>query len=314
MLRRTLAAIAALTAVVAVSIGIQAQGSRNTHSLLAGAELSVGCQAGIIYVTPDGASRIIGCSSAATSTATITLTPGPTSTAGPSVTPSITPTPNAQWWLAGGVDPADVVGAWRSQGAASYAASLVNLSGGPNLVAPPPPEAGPTWTAQRGWQGSSHNRLQVAGGAYPQHGWSYFMKVGDSRIGSQQFMGCRNIWNQDATGMDLNNTGAFQSINAFGNGAFGGVVITGTMTLAGSRYYVDGVLRSPLLPTPNATPPPACAYQLYILTSHWGDLTGTATPGPHGGSTQTRVYALAVYSDTLTAGQVAAIATAVSGW
>lgn len=140
------------------------------------------------------------------------------------------------------------------------------------------------------------------------------MKVGNSQIGSQQFMGCRNIWHQGSTGMDLNNTGAFQAISAFGDGAFGGVVITGTMALAGSRYYVNGALRSPLLPTPGSTPPPACAYELYILTSHWGDLTGTATPGPHGGSMQTRVYALAVYSDTLTAGQVAAIATAVSGW
>lgn len=314
MNRRAIApAILAATVLALGAVALSAQGSRVAVSIPASSEILASCQGGVIYVTPEGAARAVGCSAPATSTATVT--PSTTPTAGASATPSITPTPDSQWWLAGGVDPADVVGAWRSQGAASFAASLVNLSGsGPNLISAPYPEAGPTWTANRGWQGAPHNRLQVAGGAYPKHGWSYFMKVGNSQIGSQQFMGCRNVWYQDATGMDLNNTGAFQSINAFGNGAFGGIVVTGTMTLAGNRYYTNGILRSPILPTPNATPAASCAYELYILTSHWGDLTGTATPGPHGGGTQTQVYALAVYSDTLTAGQAAAIATAVSSW
>ena len=42
--------------------------------------------------------------------------PTATVTDGLSPTPTITPTPDAQWWLAGGVDPTDVVGAWRAKG------------------------------------------------------------------------------------------------------------------------------------------------------------------------------------------------------
>lgn len=296
------AAIIALSAVAVV-----AQGNRVSVSIPTGDEVLASCAGGIIYVTPEGAARIVGCSAAATSTATVAVTPSPTPTAGPSgtptvtPTPSITPTPDALWFLAGGVDPADVVGAWRAKGVASYGASLVNLNGGPALYAP---QSQPTWTAAKGWQGGQGRHLAMTGGVFPAYGWTYIMKHRNAPIGSQQFMGCKNVWGDRTTGMDINNTGGYMENSTFNPLDVGGVVLTGTMTLAGPRFYVDGIRRGP-----EAVPGTgrACTVEAFILTANWGGV-------PHGGGLQTEVQGVAIYSDTLTAGQAAAIATAVGGW
>lgn len=313
--RRTAALIAAIVLTTA-AVGLSAQGTRPTVGIPAASEILASCQGGIIYVTPEGAARVVGCSAPATATATIpstaTSTPGPTNTAGPSATPTITPTPDAQWWLAGGVDPADVVGAWRAKGAVSYSASLVNLAGGEPLVAPTP-YGMPTWTAADGWRGGQANHLSVRGGVSVTHGWSFVLKVRNSATASQQFMGCRRIWNGVGTGMSLNNTGGYQTIEPFFNGDSNPLVIDGLMILAGSRYYVNGTERgSSPYPTPTPGGEGCGAADLKIMTMSWG---GSPYFGaPHGGNIQTKYDGVAVYSDTLTAGQAAAIATAVAGW
>lgn len=311
MPRKLSAVLIAAAILAAGAVALSAQGNRPTYLIPAGEDVLASCQSGTIWSTPSAGSLIVGCGSAATATATrtptATGTPTATATDGPSPTPTdtteptITPTPDAQWWLAGGVDPADVVGAWRAKGAASFAASLVNLGGGPNLYVP---QAQPTWTAAKGWQGGQSNRLQVTGGVSVTYGWSYFMKVRNAAPASQQFMGCRGVWNDYTTGMDLNNTGGFQHIESFNPVATNPLVLTGTMTLAGPTYYVDGAYRASMTPHPGGN----CGVaDLMILTMSWGR-------NPHGGNLQTEVQGVAVYSDTLTAGQAAAIATAVSGW
>lgn len=301
MNRRAIApAILAATVLALGAVALSAQGSRVAVSIPASSEILASCQGGVIYVTPEGAARAVGCSAPTTSTATVAVTPSTTPTTGPSATPSITPTPDSQWWLAGGVDPADVVGAWQAKGAASFASSLVSLSGGPALYVP---QYAPQWSTSVGWQGGSVQRLQVVGEAFPAYGWTYFIKVRNATIGSQQFMGCRdNHYSRQPFGMDLNNTGAYQENNSFSPGDYGGVVLTGTMQIGGRYYYKNGVQQAPM-----AVGSGSCAYPLMILTSNWGGIA-------HGGQLQTEVQGVAVYSDTLTAGQAAAIATAVSSW
>lgn len=87
-----IAAIIALSAVAAV-----AQGNRVTVSIPTGDEILASCAGGIVYVTPEGAARVVGCSNPATATATVpptaSMTPGPTVTPSVTQTPSITPTP-----------------------------------------------------------------------------------------------------------------------------------------------------------------------------------------------------------------------------
>ncbi len=297
---RARAALAALLVAVLAVAGLRAQGERVRVSIPSGSEVLADCLAGAIYSTPSAGSLIVGCA-AASPTPAATLTPSITPTDGPSPTPTVTPTPDAQWWLAGGVDPADVVGAWRAKGAASYAASLISVAGGGPLYAP---IGEPTWTANKGWQGSQNNHLAGATPIYPAAGWSFFAKVRNASAASQQFMGCRtNASGRFPYGIDLNNTGGYQENNSFSPGDFGGVVLTGTMHIGGQQYYVDGALRAPTMAPPSG----ACSVPLMILSSNWGG-------SPHGGQFVTEVQGVAVYSDTLTAGQAAAIATAVAGW
>lgn len=313
MFRRTLAALAALSAAVALSIGTRADEPRAALSLPALSDVLVSCQAGAIYVVAEGGSRVVGCSAPPTSTSTpsptATVTPGPTDTAGPSPTPSSTPTPVAEWWLAGGIDNDRVVGAWKAIGADSYSASLVNLAGGRDLYHP---EDSPTWTAERGWQGGQHHHLAVTGGVTTTYGMSYFMKVKHAAVGSQQFMGCRRIWDQLTTGQSLNNAGGYQHIEAFHALDTNPLVIDGTMSIGGQGYYVNGVARNNPAPSPTPGGEGCTGADLFILSMSWGGAPyyGAA----HGGSMQTEVQGVAVYSDTLTAGQAAALATAVAGW
>ena len=316
MNRRSTAAVLIAATVLAVgAVALSAQGNRPTIGIPAASEVLASCQGGAIYATPSAGSLIVGCGPAttatptATTTPTITSTPSASATDGPSPTPTVTSTPDAQWWLAGGVDPADVVGAWRAKGAASYSDSLVNLGGGPDLYHP---ESAPTWTAAKGWQGGQHHHLAVTGGVSVTYGWSFFMKVRNARIGSQQFMGCRRIWNQMGTGMSLNNTGGYQAIESFYGLATNPLVLTGTMALAKQGYFVNGVARNNPEPSPTPGGQGCGAADLFILSMSWG---GSPYFGAaHGGNEQTEVQGVAVYSDTLTAGQAAAIATAVGGW
>ena len=64
--------------------------------------------------------------------------------------------PNSQakkaggWWLAGGIDPDNCVAAYQPKGAASYAASKVNLAQ-PGTYDLADPATQPTWDAATGW-------------------------------------------------------------------------------------------------------------------------------------------------------------------
>lgn len=57
--------------------------------------------------------------------------------------------PQTAWWLAGGIDPANCVCAYRAIGASSYAQSLVNLTGNSTYNLQDP--VAPPWNAATGW-------------------------------------------------------------------------------------------------------------------------------------------------------------------
>ena len=71
--------------------------------------------------------------------------------------------PNSQaiaggWWLSGGIDPANCVAAYQAKGAASYAASKVNLAN-PGTHDAVDGSSYPTWDASDGWTGGSSRYL-----------------------------------------------------------------------------------------------------------------------------------------------------------
>lgn len=308
MNRRLVAPALALTIAVAAAVGLQAQGNRPTVGIPAASEILASCQGGTIYATPSGGGLIIGCLSAPTatpSTPTISPTPGPSGTPTITLTPSITPTPDALWWLAGGVDQGDVWGAYRAKGAASYSAALVNLN---DPVTHTLAVVGaPTWTASMGWQGDQARHLTSVGARVNER-WSVVLRVQDSAQASMQFAGATNghacrAW----CGFEVNNTGGFQDWFNFGAGFTAPPVTNAVLTLAGKDVYIDGIRRTGIV-----TDPPHDSFG--TVNHDWKWMTSNWAGSPHGGNLRTQFWGFALYSDTLTAGQAAAIATAVGGW
>lgn len=235
-----------------------------------------------------------------------TVTPVASATA--TVTPGPTVTPGGAWWLSGGVDPADCVGAYRGRGAASYAASKVNLcSPGTNdLVVGTVPVAGqgpvvpPDWAAGVGWQGGQGAYFKLPG-VYAADDWTAIIRVTNAMTYSQQFAGAMSAGGLQP-GFSLNNTGAYQAMKNMSDGAYGGTLVTGTTAIAGKTAYRNGIPLSPPIPPGTGTAP----VEWFWLTANWGGV-------PHGGAHVTEFVAMALYNTTLTDEQVAAIGAAMGG-
>lgn len=81
MNRTTLAALLSLSVLALGAVALSAQGQRVAVVIPASSEVLASCAGGIVYVTPEGAARVVGCSAPATATATVAVTPSPTPTA-----------------------------------------------------------------------------------------------------------------------------------------------------------------------------------------------------------------------------------------
>lgn len=80
------------------------------------------------------------------------------------VTPLVSATEG--WWLAGGIDPADCVAAYQAKGAASYAASKVNLTN-PGTYDLSEGNGAVPWNPVNGWQFVSANGQYFSTGIVP---------------------------------------------------------------------------------------------------------------------------------------------------
>ena len=83
-----------------------------------------------------------------------------------------------EWWLEGGINPANCMCAYQAIGASSYAQSLVNLNNPGVDNARKYKTNDPTWTSTNGWyfDGSGSNLLQC-GDAKSRQGWAQFIRV-----------------------------------------------------------------------------------------------------------------------------------------
>jgi hypothetical protein len=273
MTRRALVLAAVL--VLASWGALTATGDVVSVSVPTGSDIQVVCDSGVVVATVEASVALLGCRE-----------------------PTPTPTTAPEWWLAGGVDASDCAGAWQGVGAASYAASLVNLCAGANLVA-----AGwaapPDWSASVGWQGGQSEYFTT--GIYSADDWTVLVSTRHAAPASQQFGGAMTALGVEP-GASLNNTGAYQWIANLGYGAFGGVVTNGTFGYAGKTAYRYGQPLAGSIPAGTGTTP----VPWYWLTANWG---GT----PHGGGHVTEVRSMVMYSATLTSAQVAAVSSAMDG-
>jgi len=76
------------------------------------------------------------------------------------------------WYLSGGVAAANCVAAYQPQGAASFAASLLDLTGNGNHAVDPGGAATPAWDAVNGWKGASGDYLTTGLIPASDHSWS----------------------------------------------------------------------------------------------------------------------------------------------
>lgn len=144
------------------------------------------------------------------------------------------------WWLAGGISPSDCVAAYQAKGAASYAASKVNLAN-PGTYDAIDGATAPTWNTTDGWIKTTTAPYLLTGIEPDDHwNWSFIVRMDittgltrGSLIGNRHFR---------ITGQGDGNR-YYDMQNGFAQRVGLGSGLSGVMTicLAKDRGYINGV-------------------------------------------------------------------------
>jgi hypothetical protein len=201
----------------------------------------------------------------------------------------------SKWWLAGGVADADCVAAYQAKGAASYAASKVNLAN-PGTYDAADGTAYPTWAAATGWTFDGSSRY-LRSGLAPLPAGSVIIRIASVSNAGYQIGAVFSSAARYAIGAMR---GAGPSVR-WVNGALVEVapgVSSGVLAIAGTVAYRNGSQDSTGVGTSTAI-----ALEMLI-----GCLNNEGTPGLFSDGA---IISVAIYSSTLTATQVAAITAAM---
>lgn len=205
----------------------------------------------------------------------------------------------SSWWLAGGVSAASCVAAYQAKGAASYAASLSNLND-PGTRGLYSVNTTPSWSAATGWgmMGQS-GYFRMTSGWFPTQSMTVLIQVANASTSSMQFCGASGGSGARASGISINNTGAFADYYNWGSAAVGGVVTAGNIAIAGKTVFRNGSSVGTI----------SAGTGTNIYDWYWGceNFAGTA----HGGGTHTLI-AMACYDAVLTNAQVVAVTAAMA--
>ena len=212
----------------------------------------------------------------------------------------------APWYLAGGA-PVPVA-AYQAKGAASLAASYVNLANPGTYDAAP--GVAPTFATATGWTFNGTTQW-LATGITPANDRTWTMIA--------RFSGVVDANNRIIAGLGRPDSasrwftlGARTNARAFYNGGFLSIatgLTTGVIGFAGTTGYVDGVAQAGTIPASAGTfydTSMARDLAIAIGAQDDGQVNGPA------GFFLGNILAVVVYSSTLTAGQVAAVSAAMS--
>jgi len=203
----------------------------------------------------------------------------------------------ADWWDPNG-EGLSVGAAYQPKGAASYAASKINLANPGTYDAVE--GAAPAWASGTGWIFGTNNRYLLTG-ITPQDGWSMFAQFTGANGSDEHVV----VGSQDTTHTSrfyLRPRSSFASGRIYGQGSFvaiTGYLTAGNMAVADQQGYLDGVADGGAIGAWSGTARPIIV----------GGLMFDATPISW---FQGNVVAVAIYSSTLTAPQVAAVAAAMA--
>ena len=194
------------------------------------------------------------------------------------------------WWLAGGISAANVVAAYQPKGAASLAASYVNLAnpGTNNLTAP----AAPTWNAATGWTFAAA-RLEAA--LTVQQAWTVIVRA--QATGNGLAGGYGRLWAARAGTYECIPRSAAPSAYFVNGGAIttANVTTNAVFCIANDTAYVNGVAVGTI------TLSALSAGNLFFGAQHTGGQTFSGT-----------LQAAMIANSTLTAGQVATLSAAMA--
>lgn len=184
------------------------------------------------------------------------------------------------------------VAAYQAKGAASLAASYVNLANpGTNDAAP---GTAPTFDTSYGWDFNG-STMYLTTGIVPTVSHTVIVRFSDGGTVSNDLFGV-----QESTGSFLirpSNGFSQRAYNNAGNRAVSGAVTSGVIGFAGKNTYLDGAGDGTI-----GAGTFTWTAAMYLGARH---ISGT---GP-GGYTNARIQAVAIYSTTLDATQVAEITT-----
>lgn len=194
------------------------------------------------------------------------------------------------WWLSGGIPSSYVVAAYQAKGAASLAASYVNLAnpGTYDLT----PGSAPGWSAAAGWICDGSQWLKTGITPPNNRTWSMIGSFSNMSGNPSVVAGC---YNSDTAGFVVQprtvtanhlymNGSRLQKANA---------LAAGTMAVAGNYAYLDGVPEGAMAAGSGAL------REVYVLAYN-----GIGNPL---GNCVGNVEAVAMYSAALSEAQVAAL-------
>jgi len=203
----------------------------------------------------------------------------------------------AGWWEAGGA--IGCLGAYQPIGAASYAASLVNLAdpGTRDAYA----GTSPSWDAVNGWTFNGSTQYLIADMTpATDQSWSVicrYVKTG----GYGYLLGCRNFSDTRMFALQPNDGGAPSGSRYYNGGTLKVApgAGAGIMGLAGATGYRGGAAEAGSIPAWTGS----ARYQIYF---------GAYNNGPAVGYYKGTIQCIAIYNTTLSAVQMAAITAAMA--
>lgn len=205
------------------------------------------------------------------------------------------------WW-----DPRQeglcVWAAYRPRGAASFAASLADLSGNGNDASDPGGANTPAWDAVNGWGFTAANSHYLTTAFFPQNDQSQSVLAQFTNAANPdgRILGVDNAGVGDEFGLRPRTAGVNHDYINGGQASVAGALVNGNMAIAGGQGYLNGVVDGGAIGGWGGA---AAVLPVYIGCS---DNNGVA------GSFQTvQIRALVFYNCALTAPQIAAIAAAM---
>lgn len=199
------------------------------------------------------------------------------------------------WWLSGGISAANAIAVYQPKGAASLAASYVNLANPGTYDAAP--GTAPTFDTATGWTFDGSTQY-LDSGVIPADGYTMIVRYAN-RTGGTCLAGTQNastirFWMRTHQTASSRRYGYGDNVQTVASAANSGV-----MAMAGTNCYFDGVSEGTAGAWAAGT-----HYSVYIGARNLVDTSGEFWAGD--------VCAVAIYDTTLTSDQVAAVSTAMA--